>query len=293
MITSLLQKPILIIIVMILIFNLTQRKTLPRGEKKRFATLYLTGLFLLLFIEIRLIVVFQIGDSFLYPAGAIVFLLALFFRKQLFPYRFRCSRCGRRLPIKQILYSDDYVCGNCTKEPHTVIDASSMVKDINWKQWKPKEDAVLCFIVSAGKIMLIHKKTGLGKGKINGPGGRIEPNESPKNAAIRETEEEIGLTPLHPELVAELSFIFTDGYSLHGYVFMTSDYTGTPIETREAKPFWQNLDAIPYDKMWADDRLWLPKTLGGKMIRGKFIFDGDTIVSHEIEETGTHTALNN
>ena len=72
----------------------------------------------------------------------------------------------------------------------------------------PTTDATLCFIVHQQKIMLIMKKRGFGKGKINGPGGKIVGNESIKDAAIRETVEETGLTPLNPRKYAILDFYF-------------------------------------------------------------------------------------
>ena len=67
--------------------------------------------------------------------------------------------------------------------------------DIEPAVWNAVEDAVLCFIRdrAEGKILLIHKKTGLGAGLINAPGGRVEKGETPKAAAVRETYEEVGL----------------------------------------------------------------------------------------------------
>ncbi len=66
----------------------------------------------------------------------------------------------------------------------------------DWKNWVPKERGTLCFVLREGKILLIEKKRRLGAGKVNGPGGRIEPGETPEQAAIRETQEEIGITPV-------------------------------------------------------------------------------------------------
>ena len=100
-----------------------------------------------------------------------------------------------------------------------------------WDHWQPTERAVLCFIVRAGRILLIHKKRGLGAGKINGPGGRIENGETPLAAVIRETEEEIGVTPVRPEPVGELSFQFADGFGIHVTVFIASEYEGELRET--------------------------------------------------------------
>lgn len=156
------------------------------------------------------------------------------------------------------------------------------VSDVDWEQWIPQERAVLCFIKETERLMLIHKKTGLGTGKINAPGGRIEQGETPEQAAVRETREEIGLVPSELKKVAELSFVFTDGYSLHGTVFFADQYSGVPVETAEASPFWCSLNAIPYEQMWEDDRHWLPVVLSGSSIKGYFIFDGDCMLSKKL-----------
>lgn len=156
------------------------------------------------------------------------------------------------------------------------------MKAINWENWTYTEHAVLCFIRHGGKVLLIHKKTGLGKGKINAPGGRIEPGETPLEAAIRETQEEVCLTPHNLIHLADLHFIFKDGYSLRGYAFFSDSYEGTPCETREADPFWVDESEIPYDKMWEDDLHWLPLALEGKQVSGRFIFDEDDMVDKEI-----------
>lgn len=162
--------------------------------------------------------------------------------------------------------------------------AINEVDAVQWQSWVPRERAVLCFIRDTHQIMLIHKKTGLGTGKVNAPGGRIEPGEAAVDATIRECQEEIGLTPLNPYKVGELFFIFTDGYSLHGTVFFSDSFTGTPIQTIEADPFWCPLDAIPYDEMWEDDIYWLPLALSGRCFKAYFIFDGDRMLSRRVEE---------
>ena len=157
------------------------------------------------------------------------------------------------------------------------------VKDVDWENWVPQEKAVIVYIKDNDNLILIHKKTGLGAGKINAPGGRIEKGETPEEAAVRECIEEIGLTPLNIKRGAELSFIFKDGYSLFGYVFFTDSYEGSLIETDEAEPFLCSLDNIPYDKMWEDDILWLPDALAGNYVTGRFIFDSDKMLSKKID----------
>ena len=153
---------------------------------------------------------------------------------------------------------------------------------MNWSTWQPRERATLCFIVDAGRILLIHKKRGLGAGKINGPGGRLEPGETTLAAAIRETQEEVGVTPLAVEERGVLHFQFTDGYSLHCTVFLARDFTGELIETDEATPFWCDLPEIPYGEMWEDDQHWLPPMLAGQRFAAWFEFDGERMLSKDV-----------
>jgi 8-oxo-dGTP diphosphatase len=152
----------------------------------------------------------------------------------------------------------------------------------DWTTWSPREQGVLCFIIGGHDILLIHKKRGLGAGKINGPGGRLEVGESPLAAAVRETQEEVGVTPTGLREAGVLAFQFCDGYSLRCTVFGATGMFGELKETDEALPFWSPLASIPYDKMWADDELWFPYLLGSQPFEGRFVFDGERMLFHEV-----------
>ena len=152
---------------------------------------------------------------------------------------------------------------------------------IDWSNWKPTERATLCFVVREDKILLIRKKRGLGAGKINGPGGRIEPGEAIHECAVREVQEEVGVTPTGLHQCGELRFHFTDGYAIQVYVFTASNCLGEICETDEAIPIWTPVDAIPYAEMWEDDIIWLPWMLEGQRFSGCFLFDGDHMLGHE------------
>jgi 8-oxo-dGTP diphosphatase len=153
---------------------------------------------------------------------------------------------------------------------------------MNWENWMPRERANLCFIRRDGEVLLIQKKRGLGAGKVNAPGGKIEPGETAEAAAIRETREEVRVTPISPRKHGELRFQFADGYSLHCTVFIADGCEGEPCETDEATPFWVPEDAIPYERMWADDVEWLPQLLEGQNLQGDFTFDGDRLLSGNV-----------
>jgi 8-oxo-dGTP diphosphatase len=141
-----------------------------------------------------------------------------------------------------------------------------------------QEKAVLCFVRDQDRVLLIQKRRGLGAGKINAPGGKVEPGETFLEAAIRETREEVCVEAADLQLRGRLGFRFTDGYSLYVEVFVASAHQGEPQQTPEALPFWCSVADIPYDRMWADDLVWLPQMLNGYEIEGMFTFDGDRML---------------
>ncbi|HJS75025.1 MAG TPA: 8-oxo-dGTP diphosphatase [Vicinamibacteria bacterium] len=163
------------------------------------------------------------------------------------------------------------------------------VRDIDWSSWQATDPATLVFVVKGSSILLIRKKRGLGAGKINAPGGRLEPGETPLEAAIRETREEVCITPLRLSYAGVNRFQFLDGYSIHVHVFKALDYEGEPAETGEATPLWTPVDRIPYEEMWEDDRLWVPMVLEGVPFSGRYIFDGEVMLDHEIEQLREET----
>lgn len=161
-------------------------------------------------------------------------------------------------------------------------------RSFDFRSFAPRERAVLLFVVRARadrvrELLLIVKKRGLGAGKINAPGGRIELGESPEDAAVRECEEEVCVRARSPRLAGNLKFQFVDGFSLTCTVFWTDDFSGTPSETDEAVPLWAAEDALPYDAMWQDDRHWLPLLLAGRPFEGRFVFDGDQMERMELD----------
>ena len=164
------------------------------------------------------------------------------------------------------------------------------VAAIEWSRWEPTERATLVFVVHDDRVLLIRKKRGLGAGKVNGPGGRIEPGESAADCAAREIAEELCVEPVGLRCLGELSFQFIDGYGIHVSVFRASDCIGQATETEEAVPLWTDVAAIPYDEMWEDDRIWLPMLLREERFRGEFIFDVDAMLDYRLECLGTRVS---
>jgi len=160
--------------------------------------------------------------------------------------------------------------------------APRRVREVDWESWSPTDHATLLFVIQNGRILLIRKKRGLGAGKINGPGGRLEPGESAAEAALRELEEELCIRSEAPTWCGQHQFEFVDGYRLFVDVFRTSHYEGEPTETDEASPLWFDLDKIPFEEMWADDIHWFPHLLAERPFRGRYIFDGDQMLDFDL-----------
>ncbi|WP_395744014.1 8-oxo-dGTP diphosphatase [Prosthecobacter sp.] len=156
---------------------------------------------------------------------------------------------------------------------------------VDWKSWQPGVRATLMFIIDEAKreVLLIRKKRGLGAGKINGPGGKIDPGETSVECAVRETQEELGVTALNPAHHGELWFQFVDGLRMHVDVYVATRHEGEAVETPEAVPLWTSLEALPFEEMWADDIHWLAQTLiERRRFMGRFVFDDDRMLSHEV-----------
>ena len=134
----------------------------------------------------------------------------------------------------------------------------------------------LLYIIKDNKILLAEKKRGFGVGKLNGVGGKIENDESIEQAMLRETMEEIGVTPIDFEQRAIIHFdLFYKGEKEKEdtYVFVASNYIGELIETEEMKPKWFELKNLPFEKMFSDDRLWLNSLIEGKKFEANIILD--------------------
>lgn len=143
----------------------------------------------------------------------------------------------------------------------------------------PYKVCTLLFLVKDDQILLATKKRGFGEGYWNGAGGKIDDGESVEQALVRESQEEISVTPTKYQKVAEHDFhMDVDSESpwhMYVHVFMASEWEGEPTESEEMAPQWFNTADIPYAHMWQDDPYWLPQVLAGQKITSAFTFSSD------------------
>ena len=149
-------------------------------------------------------------------------------------------------------------------------------------------ETTLCLLKQDNNILLAVKKRGFGEGKYNGVGGKLEKGETPEEAMIRECREEVGVIPTNYEKVGYILFDeFFKGQpeQVAFHLYIATEWEGTISESDEMKPEWFTINQIPYDKMFPDDKYWLPLILEGKKINAYFKFDEDwNIISSKIDE---------
>lgn len=153
---------------------------------------------------------------------------------------------------------------------------------------RPVKNTCLCFVLDegAGRVLLIAKKRGMGAGKWNGPGGKLEHGESAEAAAVRETREETGVTPSAPAKVGLLEFRFAEGsdcWDNSCSIFRATAHSGAlGPENDECAPAWVPTRDIPYDLMWEDDRSWLPSLLAGRPFHRVYLFGAGDALKGEL-----------
>jgi mutator protein MutT len=132
----------------------------------------------------------------------------------------------------------------------------------------------LVFLLEDDRVLLAMKKRGFGKDRWNGVGGKLDTGETIEQTAVRECQEEIGVTPHDLEKMAIITFTFPDDQpDMIAHIYTSRRWTSKPIETEEMAPRWFNTDRIPYNDMWGDDIFWLPAVLLGKKLQASFDFN--------------------
>jgi mutator protein MutT len=144
----------------------------------------------------------------------------------------------------------------------------------------------LIIVQKNDKVLLGMKKRGFGAGKYNGFGGKLNPGELLINCAKRELHEESGIKAEEIEELGRLVFKFQDKPDiLDVHVFKVRRFSGEPVETEKMFPRWFNVNEIPFDKTWPDDKYWFPLFLKDKLFKGLFEFnDKNEIKNKELYE---------
>ena len=148
---------------------------------------------------------------------------------------------------------------------------------------KPQKVMTLCFLLKElpdGRrlVCLAEKKRGFRAGKINGVGGKQEGGETLEECARRETLEEVGVILEHCQYIGIINF---EDWNLEHvvHVYISKKWQGDPVETEEMRPFWIDINEVPYHKMGSADRLWIPYIFMDKRLRATFKYSKDNYLT--------------
>ena len=148
-------------------------------------------------------------------------------------------------------------------------------------------NSTLLLIQKEGKILLGEKKRGFAKGTLNGIGGKQDFGETIDQAMVRETQEEIGVTPIDYVMVGKIAYdVWYNGEHVNMFVhiYTCSDYVGEIKETEEMLPNWYDENNIPVERMLEDDKLWIKYFLAKEKFVGKCKFDQNMhMLSHKFK----------
>jgi 8-oxo-dGTP diphosphatase len=141
--------------------------------------------------------------------------------------------------------------------------------------------ATLGYVLSRdGESVLMIRRTRPGdpaRGKFNGLGGKLDPDEDVAAGMARELYEEAGITVTRMDLRATISWpgFGADNESWFAFVFVVREWEGEPVASNhEGELSWVPIaDVVAGEvEMWPGDRLWLP-----------MVFDEDSRPFHGVE----------
>lgn len=110
---------------------------------------------------------------------------------------------------------------------------------------KKVRKAVRTYLIKDNKIVAINYKQH-DNGYYDIPGGKIEDNETPEEASVREFKEETGITITKQHYIGHNTIEYPDRI-FDFNIYVVDDYYGEPLEFDENKSMWIDKVAL-YDK---------------------------------------------
>ncbi len=150
--------------------------------------------------------------------------------------------------------------------------------------------AVVGFCVREDKVLLGVRKTsslGLGIKRLSGLGGKVGDetefaNETHEEALVRELREEVGIEVKNAMCMGNVRFIFPHKpkWTLDTKIYLIDEWEGEPVETEAIAPEWVSVSDIPWERMWSDNYIWVPKVLMREKIQAVILHGEEGVVDY-------------
>jgi 8-oxo-dGTP diphosphatase len=146
--------------------------------------------------------------------------------------------------------------------------------------------ATLCYLKANGKTLMMHrikKQQDMHAGKWNGLGGKFLPGETPEQCAIREVQEESGLTLINPLLRGILTFpAFSADEDWYCFLFVGREFSGQLIDSNEGVLAWIDDDKLLDLNLWPGDRIFIPWLDQPAFFSGQFVYRDGVLQEHHV-----------
>ncbi len=134
-------------------------------------------------------------------------------------------------------------------------------------------EASLVFLMRDNQILLANKVRKIGKGYLNGYGGKLEKGETPESNASREVFTEAQTIVLEKDLEKVAIAYFwnvreeQEDLLVRVHVFVSKKWYRDPVSTEEmSDPEWHEISSLNELPLMLADYQWLPVALSGKKI---------------------------
>lgn len=142
-----------------------------------------------------------------------------------------------------------------------------------------KQTTLVLVFDTKQNIILCMKKRWFWAGLYNWAWWKVEAWETIIAWAVRELFEETSIKASEIDLDYRwvLHFYFDENKAFDQDInlFVIKDYDWDFAESEEMKPERFAIVDIPYDKMWEDDYIWLPRVIAGESVEYDFTFDAN------------------
>lgn len=139
----------------------------------------------------------------------------------------------------------------------------------------------LCYLEQDGCYLMLHrikKKKDVNHDKWIGVGGKFEPGETALACALREVQEETGLTMQNPQYRGIVDFYCAPWPAERMHLYTCTEFTGTMTDCNEGTLEWVPKEAVQDLSIWPGDKLFFRLLAeDAPFFHLELTYDGDTL----------------